>query len=160
MCVNVHIVLSNKRTIVFIKKASWLTRSIYSHQSSALDKFKIYKDPYTMKSVKYISSIIIAVALASTIGCASSSANDGKAGFKNETAGEYLDDSVTTTRVKTALINEPSLKSFEIKVVTYKGSVQLSGFVSSQASIEKAVSIASAIDGVKSVKNAMQLKAN
>lgn len=113
-----------------------------------------------MKSVKYMSGIIIAVALVSTIGCASSSANDSKASAKNETAGEYLDDSVITTKVKTALINEPSLKSFEIKVVTYKGAVQLSGFVSSPDSIEKALAIAAGISGVKSVKNAMQLKAN
>lgn len=111
-------------------------------------------------SHKYFTSVIIAAALASMMGCASSAANDSKSGVKNETAGEYLDDSVITTKVKTALINEPSLKSFEIKVLTYKGVVQLSGFVSSQSSIDKALAIAGGISGVKSVKNAMQLKAN
>lgn len=113
-----------------------------------------------MKPVKNMSSVIIAAFMLSMIGCASSSANEGNTQVKNETAGEYLDDSVITTKVKTALINEPSLKSFEIKVVTYKGTVQLSGFVSSQASIEKAQAIAAAVSGVKSVKNNMQLKAN
>jgi osmotically-inducible protein OsmY len=113
-----------------------------------------------MNSVKYMSSMILAASIASTIGCASSMPSDSKANVKNETAGEYLDDSVITTKVKTALINESSLKSFEIKVVTYKGAVQLSGFVSSADSIEKALAITTGIRGVKSVKNGMQLKAN
>lgn len=111
-----------------------------------------------MKPVNYLSSMIIAALFATTVGCASTSADGGKDHVKNETAGEYLDDSVTTTRVITALVNEPSLKSFEIKVLTYKGTVQLSGFVSTQASIEKALAIAAAVKGVKSVKNDMQLK--
>jgi osmotically-inducible protein OsmY len=120
----------------------------------------MYEETNIMKSVNYMSSIIIAAVMATSIGCASTSADNGNATVKNETAGEYLDDSVITTKVKTALINEPSLKSFEIKVVTYKGTVQLSGFVSSAASMEKAQAIASEISGVKSVKNDMQLKAN
>lgn len=113
-----------------------------------------------MKPVKYILSVMIAAVMLTTIGCASSSANDGKSSVKKESAGEYIDDSVITTKVKTALINEPTLKSFEFKVTTYKGIVQLSGFVSSQASIDQALAIAAAVSGVKSVENDMQLKAN
>lgn len=83
-------------------------------------------------------------------GCASSP--------KQESTGEHIDDAVVTTRVKAALFNEPGLKSTEIKVVTYKGVVQLSGFVSSETARNKAVEIARGVAGVKSVKNDMQLK--
>lgn len=76
----------------------------------------------------------------------------------HEATGEYLDDSVITTKVKAAMLNEPSLKSAEINVETFKGVVQLSGFVSSQADIDTAVEVAHRVRGVKSVKNAMRLK--
>ena len=72
--------------------------------------------------------------------------------------GEYVDDSVITTKVKAAILEEPSLKSLEINVETYNGVVQLSGFVSTQANIDLAIKIASTVDGVKSVKNDMHLK--
>jgi len=111
-----------------------------------------------MKPFKYMSSMMIAAVMLTTIGCASNSANDGKSSAKKESAGEYIDDSVITTKVKSALLNEPTLKSFEFKVKTYKGIVQLSGFVSSQNSIDKALAIAAGVSGVKSVKNDMQLK--
>ncbi|WP_042303597.1 BON domain-containing protein [Paraburkholderia kururiensis] len=84
------------------------------------------------------------------LGCASSPTHEG--------TGEYVDDSVITTKVKAAVLNEPSLKSAEINVETFKGVVQLSGFVSSQADIDKAVEVARHVGGVKSVKNAMRLK--
>ena len=60
--------------------------------------------------------------------------------------------------MKTAIFHEPSLKSLEINVETFKGEVQLSGFVSSQAEINKAVEVARGVKGVKSVKNSMRLK--
>jgi len=77
---------------------------------------------------------------------------------KQETPGEYVDDTVITTKVKAAVFNEPSLKSAEINVETYKGIVQLSGFVRSRAAINKAIEVAKGIKGVKSVKNDMILK--
>jgi osmotically-inducible protein OsmY len=113
-----------------------------------------------MKQLKMITSISLIVLLVSTQGCASTKENESKASSKDESAGEYLDDSVITTRVKTAVFNEETLKSSEINVETYKGVVQLGGFVSSQADINKAVEIARNIKGVISVKNNMQLKTN
>lgn len=104
-----------------------------------------------MKQLKYISTIILAVMLATVIGCASTP--------KKEGTGEYIDDSVITTKVKAAVFNEPSLKSTEINVETFKGEVQLSGFVNSEADIKKAVEVARSVKGVTSVKNDMQLKA-
>lgn len=104
-----------------------------------------------MKNFKTISSILAAVALATLIGCASTT--------KKESTGEYIDDSLITTKVKTAVLNEPTLKSSEINVETFKGVVQLSGFVNSQADIQKAAEVAGSVKGVTSVKNDMRLKA-
>ncbi|MBK7357029.1 BON domain-containing protein [Propionivibrio sp.] len=99
---------------------------------------------------KYLSALFLAVLLVSATGCASTA--------KQEGTGEYVDDSVITTKVKAAILNEPSLKSAEINVETFKGVVQLSGFVSSQAAINKAVALARTVGGVTSVKNDMRLK--
>ena len=77
---------------------------------------------------------------------------------KKESPGEYVDDTVITAKVKAAVLEEPSLKSAEINVETFKGIVQLTGFVRSRADINKAVEVAKGVKGVKSVKNDMILK--
>ena len=77
---------------------------------------------------------------------------------KQEGTGEYVDDTVITGKVKTAIFNEPTLKSAEINVETFKGVVQLSGFVTSAAASSTAVAVAGKVGGVKSVKNDMRLK--
>ena len=99
---------------------------------------------------KYLSALFMAVMLITAVGCASTS--------KQEGTGEYVDDSVITTKVKAAVLNEPTLKSAEINVETFKGVVQLSGFVSSQAAANKAVEVARSVGGVKSVRNDMRMK--
>lgn len=88
--------------------------------------------------------------VATMLGCASTPTQEG--------TGEYVDDTVITTKVKAAILNEPTLKSAEINVETFKGVVQLSGFVSSQAAENRAVEVARHVGGVKSVKNDMRLK--
>ena len=75
-----------------------------------------------------------------------------------ESTGEYVDDSVITTKVKALLAEDDFLKSFEISVETYKGTVQLSGFVDSQKAVDKAGEIARGVKGVKSVKNNLTVK--
>jgi osmotically-inducible protein OsmY len=110
-----------------------------------------------MKQLKYIPTIILAAMLATTFGCASTSKHEDTTP-KKESAGEYIDDAVITTKVKKAIFDESSLKSSEINVETYKGVVQLSGFVSSAADIKKAVELARGVKGVTSVKNDMRLK--
>jgi osmotically-inducible protein OsmY len=80
------------------------------------------------------------------------------ASAQSETPGQYLDDSIITTKVKAAIFDEPSLKTLQIEVETYKGTVQLSGFVDSAASVKKAEDVTSKVDGVKSVKNALTVK--
>jgi len=103
-----------------------------------------------MKQLKNVSAVLLTALMIFSVGCASTS--------KQEGTGEYVDDTVLTTKVKTAIFNEPTLKSSEINVETFKGVVQLSGFVSSQADINKAVAIAREVSGVKSVKNDMRVK--
>ena len=99
---------------------------------------------------KFLSAAFLAVTLVSAVGCASTSSKEG--------TGEYVDDSVITTKVKAAIFNEPTLKSAEINVETFKGVVQLSGFVNSQADINKAAEVARSVQGVTSVKNDMRVK--
>jgi osmotically-inducible protein OsmY len=77
---------------------------------------------------------------------------------KSEGTGEYVDDTVITTKVKAAVLNDPTLKSAEINVETFKGIVQLSGFVSSQGAEDKAIQVTRMVAGVKSVKDDMRLK--
>jgi hyperosmotically inducible protein len=80
------------------------------------------------------------------------------AAAKKESTQEYVDDAVITSKVKAAVLGEASLKSAEINVETYKGIVQLSGFVRSRTDINKAVQVARGVKGVASVKNDMVVK--
>jgi osmotically-inducible protein OsmY len=75
-----------------------------------------------------------------------------------EGTGEYIDDTVITTKAKAAILSDPVLKASEINVETYKGIVQLSGFVSSNAAADRAVVVVRGVGGVRSVKNDMRLK--
>ena len=77
---------------------------------------------------------------------------------ERESAGEYVDDSVITTKVKSLLAADDFLKSFKISVETFKGTVQLSGFVASQKAVDKAGEIARSVKGVTSVKNDLIVK--
>jgi hyperosmotically inducible protein len=99
---------------------------------------------------KYFSALFLTLTLVFVVGCASTSTQEG--------TGEYVDDSVITTKVKAVIFNEASLKVAEINVETFKGVVQLSGFVSSHDAANKAVALARGVSGVKSVKNDMRIK--
>ena len=99
---------------------------------------------------RFFSAFFLALTLLTAVSCASTQ--------KHEGSGEYIDDSIITSKVKAAILNEPSLSSAEINVETFKGVVQLSGFVNSSADINKAVAVARGVGGVKSVKNDMRLK--
>jgi osmotically-inducible protein OsmY len=103
-----------------------------------------------MTNLKRISTILAALAIATTLGCAATA--------KTSSTGQYVDDTAITAKVKKDLFDEPSLKSAEINVETFKGVVQLSGFVRSQANINTAVVVARNVNGVASVKNDMLVK--
>lgn len=99
---------------------------------------------------KPLSGLFAAFLLMASLGCASTKTQEG--------TGQYVDDSVITTKVKAAILGEPGLKVAEINVETFKGVVQLSGFVSSREDIDAALRVARSVNGVTSVKNSMQLK--
>jgi osmotically-inducible protein OsmY len=103
-----------------------------------------------MTMLKRLFAFLVAALMVSALGCASQS--------EPQSPGAYMDDSWITTKVKTAIFNEPSLKVMQINVETYKGVVQLSGLVDSAASQAKAVEIARSVQGVTSVKNDLQLR--
>ena len=98
----------------------------------------------------FIRCFMLVVLITGFAACASTS--------KQEGAGEYVDDSVITTKVKSQLAADDFLKSFEISVETYKGIVQLRGFVGSQQAVDKAGEIARGVQGVKSVENDLNVK--
>lgn len=103
-----------------------------------------------MTGFNRILAVLAALAMAVTLGCTATA--------KSESTGEYVDDTVITAKVKTAILGESTLKSAEINVETFKGVVQLSGFVNSQSDVNRAVVVAKNVHGVKSVKNDMRLK--
>jgi len=103
-----------------------------------------------MKQIKRLSFIFLAVVFASILGCAGSPTQ--------ESTGEYVTDSWITTKVKAALAEDPLVKAREVNVETFKGVVQLSGFVISQAAMNQAVYVTQGIKGVTSVRNDMRLK--
>ncbi|WP_334189181.1 BON domain-containing protein [Noviherbaspirillum sp.] len=103
-----------------------------------------------MNNSKRFATVLFSVLMIAVAGCASTSKTEGTA--------EYVDDTVITSKVKAAIFQEPVLKSREINVETFKGTVQLSGFVSSQSDVTKAVEITRSVAGVKSVKNDMRVK--
>jgi osmotically-inducible protein OsmY len=103
-----------------------------------------------MNIPRALATAIFSCALLAVAGCSSTRTQ--------ESTGEYFDDTTLTAKVKGAIINEPGLKSSEINVETFKGDVQLSGFVSSEDEAKHAVDVARAVKGVKSVKNDMRVK--
>jgi osmotically-inducible protein OsmY len=102
------------------------------------------------KTIRFVGYFVLLVLMATFAACASTS--------KQESTGEYIDDSVITTKVKSLLAADNFLKSFQISVETYKGTVQLSGFVGSEKAVDKAGEIARGVKGVKSVKNDLIMK--
>jgi osmotically-inducible protein OsmY len=98
----------------------------------------------------FIPVLLVLMLMATFVSCASTP--------KQESTGEYVDDSVITTKVKSLLAADDFLKSFQIGVETYKGTVQLSGFVSSQNLVDKAVQITRSVKGVTAVKNSLIVK--
>jgi osmotically-inducible protein OsmY len=102
------------------------------------------------KSYTVIRFLVVLMVIAAFVACASTP--------KQESTGEYVDDSVITSKVKTQLANDDFLKSFQISVESRKGIVELSGFVDSQNAKDKAGQIARGVEGVNSVRNNLVVK--
>jgi hyperosmotically inducible protein len=142
-------------------------KEVIGRRGSALPNYRIYisrkglvinqltrnhqKGVTAMKNRNmFIRCLLFVMLLAIFVACDSPS--------KQERAGEYVDDSVITTKVKSLLAADDILKSFDITVETNKGNVQLSGLVDSQKTVDKAGEIAKGVSGVKSVKNSLIVK--
>jgi len=103
-----------------------------------------------MSYARRCSYFFLATLFVFSLGCASTRTQ--------ESTSEYIDDTAITTSVKAAIFNDPSLKSAEINVETFKGVVQLSGFVSRKSEINRAVDVARSVNGVRAVKQSMLVK--
>ncbi len=103
-----------------------------------------------MRLAHFFKTLLASMLVLALVACAPTA--------KREGAGEYVDDALITTKVKAALAADPSVKATEVNVETFKGMVQLSGFVSSRDSIQKAIDIARGVGGVRGVKNDMVVK--
>ena len=103
-----------------------------------------------MTIIKRLAAALFALSLLAVAGCASTPTQNSPAG--------YVDDAYITTKVKAEILKEPNLKATEINVETFKGTVQLSGFVSTKEAIERAGTVARNVEGVKAVKNDLHVK--
>jgi osmotically-inducible protein OsmY len=104
-----------------------------------------------MNTVKYVRRFLLGLFFVTLLaGCASTP--------QQESTGQYIDDSAITTKVKAVIFNDPMLKVLQINVESFKGVVQLSGFVNTPQASAKAVEVARSVEGVKSVKNSLIVK--
>ncbi len=103
-----------------------------------------------MTFARRLTALLSALMIFALAGCAQTE--------NRASPGQYLDDTVITAKVKSALIADPDLKATEIQVETYKGTVQLSGFVAAPEHVQKAEQLVREMPGVKSVKNDIAIK--
>lgn len=103
-----------------------------------------------MSQMNRFSLLFLVAMVAFSLGCAATRTQ--------ESTGEYIDDTAITTSVKAAFFNDPNLKSAEINVETFKGVVQLTGFVSSKSEINRSIEVARSVKGVRAVKHSMVVK--
>ena len=103
-----------------------------------------------VKTHRFFNLVACLTLLSALTGCAATQTR--------QSTGQYVDDSVITTKVKGAIFNEPALKTMQINVKTYQGVVQLSGFVDSQLSVTKAGEVARGVEQVVSVENDLVVK--
>lgn len=107
------------------------------------------KTPFKVMSL--VALLVAGLGTASfTTGCAGTATS--------ASTGEFIDDSVITTKVKAALVNDPVVKALDVKVETFKGVVQLSGFVATESEKAQAGRVAATVSGVSEIKNNITLK--
>jgi len=105
---------------------------------------------FAMNQLKRSALVVfLALAVATMAGCAATPTT--------ESTGEYIDDAAITAKVKAGILDQPTLKAFDIHVETFRGTVQLRGVAASQSSIDKAAEVARGVNGVKSVRNEMRV---
>jgi len=127
------------------------------YRRPSLQHNKQFKGVIIMNKIN-ISAIVLAISLVYSVNAMAQSKESKENETTSTTVGTKIDDSVMTTRVKSALLGDPTIKSFDIAVVTRKGEVLLSGFVNNQDQIDHAIKIARSVPGVHSVTNKMSIK--
>jgi len=145
--------VTGRRQILRILKANSCS---IGRKSDAIWTGQTLLQPISFKSDRLLVTFLYAVLLVSILGCLSTSRQEET--DNQEITGEYIDDSTITAKVKAAISEDPALKSEEIGVETVRGTVQLTGFVSSIIVMEKAMYVARGVKGVRSVKDEMRLK--
>lgn len=125
-------------------------RTIFSMRRIAAPHGFITYQELVMRALKRFSTIIAATLLATAAGCASTETQ--------KSTGEYIDDAAITAKVETALIRDDSLDAIDINIETYKGVVQLSGFVDSEEDVDEAEEVARNVNGVVDVENDLRVK--
>ena len=118
-----------------------------------LKRYYLSVTPYTnmkMSVPTLVTLLALGTGVATFSGCAGTATR--------ESTGEYIDDATTTTKVKAAFVKDPLVKALDVKVDTFKGTVQLSGFVDTAEQKVRAEQIAAGINGVTAVKNNITLK--
>jgi osmotically-inducible protein OsmY len=111
--------------------------------------------------MKYVARLVLVAMMgAAAVACSTNGEKGGPAESTAANAGRVVDDSVITGKVKAALVADPTTKAHEISVETFKGVVQLSGFVDSSEARSRATQVAQQVEGVKQVKNALELRNN
>ncbi len=104
-----------------------------------------------MNTLKFLTRLLLSVFLLSVmVGCSDNT--------KRESTGEYLDDSVLTTKIKATFLGDSRLKMLDINVKSFRGTVQLSGFIDTQKEADRAVQLARTVKGVKAVNNSLIIK--
>lgn len=112
----------------------------------------------TQTSRRLLGTALTAIATTLLIGCNRAPESAPVTQVVPTTVGTQVDDTVITSRVKSALLADPAIKSFDLQVETRKGTVQLSGFVDSQAQIDQALAVTRSVAGVTEVENGVSLK--
>lgn len=104
-----------------------------------------------MNTINFVKRLLLSVLLLTVIPACSENT-------KRESTGEYLDDAVLTTKIKATFVGDSRLKAMDINVKTYRGVVQLSGFIDTQKEADRAVQLARTVKGVKAVNNSLIVK--
>jgi len=110
--------------------------------------------------MKHIARWVLILTMGAAAAACTSNSEQGDAESAGATAGRVVDDSVITGKVKAALVADPTTKAHQISVETFKGVVQLSGFVDSSEAKSRATQVAETVEGVKDVKNDLELRNN
>ena len=110
--------------------------------------------------MKYVARWVLVAMMGAAAAACTTTKDEGPTEHAAANAGRVVDDSVITGKVKAALVADPTTKAHQISVETFQGVVQLSGFVDTTEARSRATQVAQQVEGVKNVKNDLELRNN